>query len=385
MIYLTQTSSNNCGDVALRHLLMLAYHCDKYLLIKQILPTNASMYDIKVAAQKYGLTLSGYRINDGKLLRELKFPCIALIAIGDKKHYIVISKYIFGRYKVFNGVSSPISVTTDDPLFIHPFEVLIIDSVSRHRTMSNGLFNASSRHRFTNIIVHLLSACTLISGLYLINVQSQFEWPLSLFVLSAVLYLIEQSIIDRRMKSFDSQAQNHLDKVRTRQDLFDLFVLKTHMIKRPLEIINYVLISALASALLLIDRIEQILPIAFVIILTIAYCYLDKRLTSRSIDLLNETELSFFNDDNDRKYLFNNINRLSYRISRQKIVFRVLHVFLIGACSLLTSALLGTVYLNFFLFEFGSLYLIGSQIHSLIDGIQQKGQYYQLLYRFFIA
>ena len=157
------------------------------------------------------------------------------------------------------------------------------------------------------------------------------------------------------------------------------------MIKRPLAIVNNVLISALASALLLIDRIEQTLPIAFVILVTIAYCYLDKRLTRRSIDQLNEAETSLFNENIDRKYVFNNINRLSYRISRQKIIFRVMYVFLIGTCSLLTSALLGTVYLNFFLFEFGSLYLIGSQIHSLVDGSQQKHQYYQLLYRFFIA
>ena len=385
MIYLTQTSLNNCGDIALRHLAMLVYRRDKYLLIKQSLPANASMYDIKSAAQKYGLTLSGYRINDRKLLKKLKLPCIALITIGDKKHYIVVSKYIFGRYKVFNGDSSPISVTVADPLFTLPFEVLIIDSISRRKNMSEGLLDVSSRYRFTTMLVHLLSACNLIGGLYLINVQSQFEWPLSLFVLSAILYLIEQSIIDKRMKSFDRQAINNLVKVRTRQDLFDLFVLKTLMIKRPLAIVNNVLISALASALLLIDRIEQTLPIAFVILVTIAYCYLDKRLTRRSIDQLNEAETSLFNENIDRKYVFNNINRLSYRISRQKIIFRVMYVFLIGTCSLLTSALLGTVYLNFFLFEFGSLYLIGSQIHSLVDGSQQKHQYYQLLYRFFIA
>ena len=82
---------------------------------------------------------------------------------------------------------------------------------------------------------------------------------------------------------------------------------------------------------------------------------------------------------------FENLNRTAYQVAQIKLLLRATYVFVIVVISLLISALLGNVYLNYFLFEFGILYLIGSQLMMLLEFNKNKRQYYQLMYRFFIA
>jgi hypothetical protein len=385
MIYLTQTNHQSCGDVALRHLLMLAFRNEKYLLLNERLADNTSMYDLKIAAKKYGLTLSGYRINDVNSLKSIRLPCIALVSLNNKKHYIVISKYIFGKFIVYSGHSDPTSVNLGDPMFQHTFEILTIVSIDKSVNIPCQLIYLSFKSKFFNMLVHLMATLAFVSGLYLINVESRFEWPLSLFALGVILYLLEQTLINRSMRSFDVIAGKHLAKIVNRQDFFDLFQLKALSIKRPLAFLNCILIGAIASALLIIDQPQQLFAISFVITITFAYCYLDNRLTNKNIKRLNQAEADLLDSGQNNQEIFTRINRLSYLISHQKIVLKAIYLFLLATCSLTMSAFLGTVYLNFFLFEFGSLYLIGSQIQSLIESGDQRRQYYQLIYRFFIA
>ncbi len=384
MKYLRQTEVGMCGDIALRHLLMLVKKNHRYLLINEKLTPNASMLDIKNAAQTYGITLGGFRINDQAVLETAKLPLIVLLNKNKQQHYIVISKYKKSRYMVFDGVTAPGWVASNEFKEMDLEYALLIESNKTKRLLKKQLVHFKLRHKNLMNLSYLLTIVMLVLGMYFFDTSMRFVMPLLCFCLAAVFFILQQLTLIHSMRNFDHELLSKITTIQNNTDLISMYDYKRLIFTNPLQLINSGLLIIFIAVLLTLNDWASGIALLIVAMMTLLFAWLETKKLTLKISKLEQLETTLFDVGVNKSQQLHEINELSYHIGYQRLIYKTILLFILGSLALLLAALEGNVYLNFFLFQFGAYYLFSEQIRALWLQASQAPAYYQLVYRFLI-
>ncbi len=383
--FLLQTKGSKCGDIAMRHLLMLLRHDKRYLHVKESVAPHASLNALVRYGNQYGVSLDGYRISDIKRYKTLRFPYVAIQEVQGLPHYIVIKSYSCGHFIIYDGITSPHKVKEEPLISQLKGPVLVVSNLNKKRLRREDYVAINSSRKIWNTTSYVLSILFLLLGLYFIDTQSVFGLPLLFLSMAAFLFILEQSLIFRAMKDFDSKYEHHVSLMESIEELHQFFLLKRWHFNVPIQTVNYLLISSVLSFFLIINDWRQSFFISLILFLAVGYQFLVYPHINRGVTNLGKLEEQLFRNKANVLENMREINRLSYRYGQIFLLVKLVMAFVVVVSTLLLMALNGRVYLNYFLFEAGSLYLIFENLLGLLGTTTRHHEYDQLLYSLFIS
>ncbi len=383
MIYLRQENERRCGDIALRHLLSVVFHDRRYLVTGIELPDGASMADMQGAAASYGLALRGYRVINPSACRTIKGPFIGLIGKGSRSHYVLIVRRR-RQWLIVDGSGPPRWISNDDYHQLAVGYALIkVNSAKKERCHKPRLaFRLEGR--FLNTCLYLLSLLALLGGLYLIDVSVSFMLPLMCLTAAFMLMIVQSRTMRATMKRFDETTECWLNRVNNREEFVAWYQFKQLLFSKDMDWLNHVLIVGMGSLMQLANDLFNAIPLVVMALMVVLINRWMVPSIRQDTERLASLESECFSKHDGSMARFKQITSLSYRVADKTMLLRLLIVVLVVMTSLLFMALRGHVYLNYFLFQSASYYLIVDHGRSLINYQDRQQLYFQLYYHFFV-
>lgn len=154
--------------------------------------------------------------------------------------------------------------------------------------------------------------------------------------------------------------------------------------KRPFDLLNSIAIIMFITLFLAFDDIHNLIPLAIIGVATLVMALFEQVKLTPHVQLLAMDEANLFNHNTSFSETISNINSRSYTLSAKIMTLKVINVFFLATVALLSMALRGTVYLNYFLFQLASFHVFSSNITQLFKLWQARARQTQLAYLLFI-
>lgn len=363
---------------------MLAYRDKRYLLIKQQLKKQASLLDFKCMAARFGVNLEGYRISDTLVYQAIKPPFVTLFEVDEANHYIVVLKMRKKRVLILDGTKKMHWIKQSIFLKKALGYVLAITSIDKHKLLEHQYIAIKLPYRFLNTVLYIASVSSLIGGLYFIDTSVRFFVPLLLFALGAILMLFSQAVIKKTLLAFDRLMIDYHQGIDSYQTLGMFYEFKAGFMKRPFDLLNSIAIIMFITLFLAFDDIHNLIPLAIIGVATLVMALFEQVKLTPHVQLLARDEANLFNHNTSFSETISNINSRSYTLSAKIMTLKVINVFFLATVALLSMALRGTVYLNYFLFQLASFHVFSSNITQLFKLGQARARQTQLAYLLFI-
>lgn len=147
-----QNGIKECGSACL--LSVIRYYGGNIELSKLVELTDTSrngtnFYNMKIAAQQLGLSAKGYKVDDVKLLNNIREPFIIQVVKDNCEHFVVVYKFTEDKVVIMDPGKGKISLKFNDFCNVFSGNILLLEPYK-------PLVNLKSNNKIVNLLIPLL-------------------------------------------------------------------------------------------------------------------------------------------------------------------------------------------------------------------------------------
>ena len=349
MFYLPQLTTSDCGIACLKMILADLNKDRQYLYMP--CDENHGQYSFKqlsnIAANN-GLTLCGFKVEEKDELIKCNFPAIVRLEFDENKHHAVIvakmtkrSVYVidphFGKvkmkiydfYEKWDGMG----------LFISHFE----RTVYPYDTIEPLEF----KHKAICFMFQILSGLMFALGVYFIQPNAPYYWPVIFIGLGIVIELILRGYIYKLMSNVDEYFINRYHDV-TSKDYYQYYIrcqeFKKTYLTTKLNVVYSLIVSLFIVIISLLNSINNFPLVVAPILLAGVECLLvSKREEIEMQKIADQEEELRKNKDKDEIIMkVKSLQKKAYDFSKYKLIYKFFSVLLFTMTAILSMALTDT-------------------------------------------
>ena len=371
MFYISQLNHDDCGFASLKTLLANLFKDEKYLYLHQDEEHGVYSYQQLIEiASKYGVNLSGVKIEAGELRPFHSLP--SLVAIkggGNYLHLVYLKKISKHSVIVFDPERGVRHIPKKEFMAIWDRTALVVDSYEE-KEVKISKYDVSPGQRIINLLLNFLGAASIILGLMFVDKKELLIVSLVLFSLYIILEIINRAYISYLMKKIDN---NCLEDIKEKPNNPRLFLLNLANFKKSLFLtpsnffLNIIVIVFLAIIMGLNNVYNNIITLSAILIMLLDIFFINPYLKNRERKV---AKLELFKDcdsPQDFKDNFKLINEESYKLAMIRNALFLITRFLLCGVVILVMIICNITSVPFIFVYFGFALILVDRLEQIIN------------------
>lgn len=301
----------------------------------------------------------------------IKRPFLALFKANGGTHLVVVKRYRFHRYEIFDPAVGYLSLLEED--FLYRFANVIGTATriggSRKKKEKRRLSRAPDNHKAVAALFSFLSILSLALGLFFVSGTDEF-WPLSLFAAAGIFQILQRFSLSKAMKRFDSLYLSGIDSEeprRFKENYLRYLSYRKASIVDPLSSLWCLLTFLALTFLFAFNEPYFLAAVAGVVAYSLVESlFLRKKPLQQSYDLeKDEKTLLAASQSGNRLLKAKALIDQSFSLLNAFSNLEIVRFFGLLALSFLPSLITNDFSLNYYLFHFFALYALGEQASEI--------------------
>lgn len=321
MFYVPQIRDDDCGFACLKMLLANLNDDKNYLYLPQNEKHGLYSYDdLDKIANRYGLTLEGFKATDKEVLLNVdRLPCIATINLGGNAAHAVLL-YRVSKYRVLYLDPREGKKSCSLKKFLNFWDgtILVPGTFEKQAcpVKEEKALN-SSQHAWYTFMQACTGICALL-GVYFIGVNVYVFIPIILFSLAAVFELITKAYSLSLMKKIDAYFDSnvHIKDRKYKVTLWRFEKYKKSLLASPLSFLLALVVSFSLMLIIIQNDEKNFFLIVSAILASVTEAILYRPLIKKEVNHIAylEDDLDSSKDDNMYKEKVARIHQKAYRL-----------------------------------------------------------------------
>ena len=365
MYYIPQITNNDCLFTAFKMLLANVKKDEKYLYLQEDEKHGAySLLEIIEKGKAFGVELFGFEADNKNELKNCKnVPLILNIKVGTQSlHSVFVYKVTERNVYYLDSDAGRIKMSFEKFISQWDGKGLMTRTVNEVENEPEPFLVEVKRNPMGNFF-QLLSAICFIFGLYFIDGKTNIFIPIGLIIGGVIIEVITKVIQIKDMKKFDSQTNDYLDKVKSK-NYFEFLPrrekLKLSIFSLKNNYMFYFISCAFVIFVVLLNNPLNVACIVMPIILAMIQCFFIRPLEkkkSMEIELL-EVKFSKEKSSASASKSLKQIEKEAYGFSYSVLGKNAIGIILFFVASFVTLKLLNAFDLiNIFFLVFTEIFL----------------------------
>ena len=321
MYYVPQIQKDDCGFACVKMLLANVQKDQNYLFLPQDEKHGPYSYqDLIEIAQKHGIVLNGYSVEDKLTIKEhKKFPIIVTLNTkSGGSHAVLVYKVSLGRVYYLDPRLGKVDSSLNKFASLWDGTLLAIEAIEKQSCPYKEAKPLSIGHIIVLNILEVMVGLSVIAGIYFINDKAYVFAPITLFALAIVFELLVKAYSISLMKKVDSYFYNQVEikdnKYYAPAQRFERY--KKSLLANPLNFVLTLLVTMGLMFITLHNDIHNFLLIAAPLVASvIEFFFYNPYLRKGVIDIEEqERALDLSLDEDDYRGRIDFLHKQSYKL-----------------------------------------------------------------------
>ena len=385
MYYIRQLEKDDCGFACVKIMLANLNKDENYLFLEQDLNhENYTFQELIDLANYHGLSLKGYVIEDKEdFFSNMKEPYLAAMLLEEKRHLVYVYRIDKKRIYVLDPLLGRISYSHEEFISLSDAHVLMIeDHIKKKCEQKPEKFKYNNLMYFTAIF-RVLSLISLFLGIYFLNKNFSYIYPLIFTALGFIFEILYRSQSIRMFKKIDQDLGYALKggNVARWNKYYEAFEKqKGYAISYPGTILLSAVLCAVIILISILNSVYNVIPILMCLIIAlIDLAVIKPKLKSMESEIAREESSLFKLGSYDKRQMYvEEIHSKSYKYGLYKMSFSLISLFAIFASIfvvMLLNQIMDLTYVIFYGFLFYELLHYLKELLSYQDKVEEFNYY----------